>query len=401
MSVQKCRLLERIVFLNEFHWAHLQFWKDNHPQYPDALLLHPCVLLDVSSLLLLRVVFDTCARSAPAVQSLSLDLRHPPRSPVPACPLPPATPHPLPQLSQRNALIETMENAQVVIWTDLLDPKAATGDLEALRTLSRELRTAEHSMSSRIRMWKGLVEDIAHRHSGEFGVDEEVAPYGTSGGHDSSFEETLQNTIRYSPPGSPGAGPQPQTTADTSASSPLVFSESSAESPHEDRRGPQQETHAAPATPRLEVTPDTASRAAALQRSAHVQFSDQKDVVWQAGSPEMRSPERPQETGGATRAGADAVALQDLQEGTVDYKTGPGQRQRSYLEALEDAGLEPKPEVWAVGCGWRSVLGGPCQGGSPDQTPPFPPLGGCGARRRAFSARFVGHRMGLPNNLGQ
>ena len=37
-----------------------------------VLLLHLHVLLDVSSLHLLWVVFDTCARSAPAVQSLSL-----------------------------------------------------------------------------------------------------------------------------------------------------------------------------------------------------------------------------------------------------------------------------------------------------------------------------------------
>ena len=39
------------------------------------MLLHPHVLLDVSSLLLHWVVFDTCARSAPAVQSLSLIFR--------------------------------------------------------------------------------------------------------------------------------------------------------------------------------------------------------------------------------------------------------------------------------------------------------------------------------------
>ena len=37
-----------------------------------VVLLHPHVLLDVSSLHLLWVVFDTCARSATAVQSLSL-----------------------------------------------------------------------------------------------------------------------------------------------------------------------------------------------------------------------------------------------------------------------------------------------------------------------------------------
>ena len=37
-----------------------------------VVLLHPHVLLDVSSLHLLWVVCDTCARSAPAVQSLSL-----------------------------------------------------------------------------------------------------------------------------------------------------------------------------------------------------------------------------------------------------------------------------------------------------------------------------------------
>ena len=37
-----------------------------------VVLLHPHVLLDVSSLHLLWVVFDTCARSAPAVQSLPI-----------------------------------------------------------------------------------------------------------------------------------------------------------------------------------------------------------------------------------------------------------------------------------------------------------------------------------------
>ena len=68
LSVRKCRPLECIVFLNEFCRAHLQFWKDNHPQYPDVLLLLPHVLLDVSSLLLLWVVFCTCARSAPTVR---------------------------------------------------------------------------------------------------------------------------------------------------------------------------------------------------------------------------------------------------------------------------------------------------------------------------------------------
>ena len=31
----------RVVFLNEFRWAHLQFWKDNHPQYPGFPLSLP------------------------------------------------------------------------------------------------------------------------------------------------------------------------------------------------------------------------------------------------------------------------------------------------------------------------------------------------------------------------
>ena len=38
MSVRKCRPLERILFLNEFRRAHLDFWKNNHPSYPDFSL---------------------------------------------------------------------------------------------------------------------------------------------------------------------------------------------------------------------------------------------------------------------------------------------------------------------------------------------------------------------------
>ena len=30
MSVRKCRPLERVLFLNEFRRAHLDFWKNNH-----------------------------------------------------------------------------------------------------------------------------------------------------------------------------------------------------------------------------------------------------------------------------------------------------------------------------------------------------------------------------------
>ena len=30
MSLRKCRPLERVLFLNEFHRAHFDFWKNNH-----------------------------------------------------------------------------------------------------------------------------------------------------------------------------------------------------------------------------------------------------------------------------------------------------------------------------------------------------------------------------------
>ena len=38
MSVRKCRPLERVLFLNEFRRAHLDFWKNNHPSYPNFTL---------------------------------------------------------------------------------------------------------------------------------------------------------------------------------------------------------------------------------------------------------------------------------------------------------------------------------------------------------------------------
>ena len=38
MNVRKCRPLERVLFLNEFRKAHLNFWKNNHPLYPDFSL---------------------------------------------------------------------------------------------------------------------------------------------------------------------------------------------------------------------------------------------------------------------------------------------------------------------------------------------------------------------------
>ena len=38
MSVRKCRPLQRVLFLNEFRRAHLDFWKNNHPAYPNFSL---------------------------------------------------------------------------------------------------------------------------------------------------------------------------------------------------------------------------------------------------------------------------------------------------------------------------------------------------------------------------